>query len=58
MHNLKAGVLFEHTFLNEKFNLAYRSNGERSWHHAEHCGYFLGAGDPTLNDPPNARGWF
>jgi len=21
MHNLKAGVLFEHTFLNEKFNL-------------------------------------
>jgi hypothetical protein len=57
IHNVKAGVLFEHTFLNERFNLGLTDptvNDPCITQNA--AGTFVGAGDPTLNDPSQCAG--
>jgi len=52
MHNLKAGILYEHTFLNEKFNLGLTDPTVNDPCITQNvAGTFVGAGDPTLNDP-------
>ncbi len=57
MHNLKAGVTYQHTFLNERFNLGLTDptvNDPCITQNA--AGTFVGAGDPTLNDPSQCAG--
>ena len=57
IHNLKAGVLYEHTFLNEKFNLGLTDPTVNDPCIKQNvAGTFVGAGDPTLNDPSQCAG--
>jgi hypothetical protein len=57
MHNLKAGVLYEHTFLNERFNLGLTDPTVNDPCITQNiAGTFVGAGDPSLNDPSQCAG--
>jgi hypothetical protein len=57
MHNLKVGVLYEHTFLNEKFNLGLTDPTVNDPCITQNvAGTFVGAGDPTLTDPSQCAG--
>lgn len=57
IHNLKAGVLFEHTFLNEKFNLGLTDPTVNDPCITQNVGGdFVGAGDSALNDPSQCAG--
>src|SRR6266481_4560509 len=57
IHNLKAGVLYEHTFLNERFNLGLTDPTVNDPCITQNvAGTFVGAGDPTLNDPSQCAG--
>jgi hypothetical protein len=57
IHNVKAGITFQHTFLNESFNLGLTDAGVNSPCITPNVvGDFLGVPDPTLIDPSQCAG--
>jgi carboxypeptidase family protein/TonB-dependent receptor-like protein len=57
IHNFKAGVTFQHTFITEDFKIGLTDPTVNDPCITQNvAGDFVGAGDPTLNDPAQCAG--